>query len=62
MYQAVPQYVPVVNVTQNNLGGGFVAVRRGHNHGLRLLLTIISCGLWAPVWILVVVLDAINRK
>ncbi|MGW4632716.1 hypothetical protein [Nocardia sp. NPDC004415] len=62
MYHAVPQHVPVVNVTQNNMGGGFVAMRRGPSHGLHLLLTIISCGLWAPVWILVVVLDAMNRK
>ncbi|MEV6061880.1 hypothetical protein AB0L62_17915 [Nocardia asteroides] len=62
MYQPVPQVVPVVNVTQNNMGGGYVAVRQGPNHGLHLGLTVITCGLWAPVWILVVVLDALNRK
>lgn len=62
MYQAVPQAVPVVNVTQNNMGGGYVAVRRGPNHGLHLVLTLLTCGMWAPVWILVVILDVMNRK
>ncbi|MEV4158032.1 hypothetical protein AB0J48_33905 [Nocardia salmonicida] len=62
MYQPVPQSVPVVNVTQNNMGGGYVSVRRGPNHGLHLVLTLITCGMWAPVWILVVILDVMNRK
>ncbi|WP_342802100.1 hypothetical protein [Nocardia sp. No.11] len=62
MYQPVPQAVPVVNVTQNNMGGGYVALRRGPNHGLHLVLTLITCGLWAPVWILIIVLDTLNRK
>ncbi|PPJ29402.1 hypothetical protein C5E45_34105 [Nocardia nova] len=62
MYPPAPQAVPIVNVTQNNMGGGYVAVRRGPNHGLHLVLTLITCGLWAAVWILVVVLDAMNRK
>ncbi|APE36860.1 hypothetical protein BOX37_26305 [Nocardia mangyaensis] len=62
IYQPVPQAVPVVNVTQNNVGGGYLAVRRGPNHGLHLVLTLITCGLWAPVWILVVILDVMNRK
>lgn len=62
MYHAVPQALPIVNVTQNNMGGGYVTVRRGPNHGLHLLLTILSCGLWAPVWIVVWVIDAMGRK
>ncbi len=44
------------------MGGGYVAVRRGPNHGLHLVLTLITCGMWAPVWILVVILDVLNRK
>ncbi|UGT54401.1 hypothetical protein [Nocardia asteroides] len=61
-YQPPQPVMPVVNVTQNNLGGGYVQVRRGPNHGLHLTLTILSCGLWAPVWILVWVIDAMGRK
>lgn len=61
-YQPPQPLMPVVNVTQNNVGGGYVQVRRGPNHGLHLILTILSCGLWAPVWILVWVIDVMGRK
>lgn len=30
-----------------------VTTRRGANHGLHLVLTILSMGLWAPVWLIV---------
>lgn len=62
VYQPPQPVMPVVNVTQNNMGGGYVQVRRGPHHGLHLILTILSCGLWAPVWILVWVVDAMGRK
>lgn len=58
----VPPVMPIVNVTQNNMGGGFVTVRRGPNHGLHLVLTILTCGMWAPVWILVWIIDAMGRR
>ncbi|MGS2809899.1 hypothetical protein [Nocardia sp. MW-W600-9] len=61
-YQPPQPVMPVVNVTQNNMSGGYVQVRRGPNHGLHLILTIVSCGLWAPIWILVWVIDAMGRK
>ncbi|MFC4127217.1 hypothetical protein [Nocardia rhizosphaerae] len=61
-----PQFqpmMPVVNVTQNNMsGGGFVNIRRGPNHGLHLVLTILTCGMWAPVWIAVWIIDAIGCR
>lgn len=46
-YQA-PQAQPVtvVNVSTE---------RRGPNHLLHLVLTVITCGLWAPVWIAVAI-------
>lgn len=47
-YQA-PQAQPftVVNVSTE---------RRGVNHPLHAVLTIVTCGLWAPVWIVVAIL------
>ncbi|MFC4602626.1 hypothetical protein [Rhodococcus kronopolitis] len=48
--QAYPMYqqpVPVVNqtVVVNN-------AKSGCNHTLHLILTLVTCGLWLPVWIL----------
>lgn len=33
--------------------------RRGANHPLHLILTLITCGMWAPVWIVVA---AVGRR
>ena len=30
---------------------------RGTNHALHLILTLLSCGLWLPIWILVAIFD-----
>jgi hypothetical protein len=35
-------------VNNIRLGGG----TRGVNHGLHFLLTVLTCGLWAPVWLI----------
>lgn len=32
---------------QNNRGGGPLRERRGANHGLHLVLTLLTCGMWA---------------
>lgn len=29
-----------------------VIVRGGTNHGLHLILTVLTCGLWLPIWII----------
>lgn len=31
--------------------------RRGPNHALHALLTLVTCGMWAPVWIFVAITD-----
>ncbi|MEV5836779.1 hypothetical protein [Nocardia sp. NPDC052112] len=55
--------MPIISVTQNNTTGrGVVYVRPGVNHGLHLVLTLLTCGLWAPIWIILWVFDAMNRK
>ncbi|WP_410876372.1 hypothetical protein [Nocardia sp. A7] len=54
--------MPIISVTQNNgIGAGPIVVRRGVNHGLHLVLTLATCGLWLPIWIIVAVLDAMKR-
>lgn len=32
---------------QNNRGGGPITEKRGTNHGLHLVLTLLTCGMWA---------------
>jgi hypothetical protein len=34
-----------------------VVYNNGTNHGLHLLLTILTCGLWLPVWIIMVIVN-----
>jgi hypothetical protein len=34
-----------------------VSAGRGTNHALHLILTLLSCGLWLPIWILVAIFD-----
>ncbi|WP_278266147.1 hypothetical protein [Nocardia sp. AG03] len=53
----------MISVTQNNgVGGGPILVRRGTNHGLHLVLTLLTCGLWLPVWIILAIFEAMNHK
>ena len=37
-------------------------VPRETNHILHLILTMISCGLWAPVWIAMAIINAATNK
>jgi len=34
-----------------------VVYNNGTNHGLHLLLTILTCGLWLPIWIIMVIVN-----
>ena len=34
-----------------------VVYNNGTNHGLHLLLTILTCGLWLPIWICMVIVN-----
>ncbi|MFE9743571.1 hypothetical protein ACFYOT_01565 [Saccharothrix saharensis] len=49
-----PPYVQPV-MPQQNVQVNVIAGRRGVNHGLHLVLTILTCGLWAIVWIIVAI-------
>ncbi|MGW5309841.1 hypothetical protein ACWEQ0_08185 [Nocardia thailandica] len=62
-YAMPPGYpMPTISITQNNTGGAPIIVRRGTNHGLHLVLTLLTCGLWLPVWIILAIFEAMNRN
>lgn len=48
-YQQAPSSAASAAATTVVVGGR----GSGPNHALHLLLTILSCGLWAPVWIFI---------
>ncbi|NKY49726.1 hypothetical protein [Nocardia vermiculata] len=49
----VPQpFPPPVNVMHQYHPGPQVVVKRSFPHGLHLVLTLISCGLWSPIWLI----------
>ncbi|WP_078344726.1 DUF2510 domain-containing protein [Mycobacteroides chelonae] len=35
-----------------------VIVNQGPNHLLHLILTLLTCGLWIPVWIIIAIISA----
>lgn len=39
-----------------------VIVNQGTNHLLHLVLTLLTCGLWIPVWIIVAIINAGNGR
>lgn len=39
-----------------------VNARRGVNHPLHLVLSIVTCGLWIPVWLVIVIIDSIDKR
>lgn len=45
--QPIVQYAPVVQPAQQPY------IPDATNHVLHLLLTLVTCGLWAPVWLLI---------
>lgn len=51
--QHFPQPVPpMLMVQQFHPGIGQVVVKRSFPHGLHLILTLITCGLWSPIWLI----------
>jgi len=34
-----------------------VVYNSGTNHGLHLVLTILTCGMWLPIWIILVIVN-----
>lgn len=46
---------PPPSIVINNVMGGYppVLVKQGPNHALHLVLTVLTCGLWLPVWLIV---------
>ena len=55
-----PQQPVVINnvVGSNMVAPATVFVRTGPNHALHLILTLLTCGMWAPVWLIVTIADA----
>lgn len=51
-YPPQPTAYPLMNVVQNNVGYGGPVVRRAFPHGLHLVLSLITCGLWLPIWLI----------
>jgi hypothetical protein len=51
VHQGQPNAAPVVVVAQQQ----GAAPRRGVNHALHGIITLLSCGLWLPVWIIVAI-------
>jgi hypothetical protein len=47
-----------VNNAINNSPTPIAVVSDRINHGLHLVLTILTCGMWLPVWILVAIVDS----
>ncbi len=39
-----------------------VAVSGGVNHGLHLLLTLLTCGVWLPIWIIIAIFGGGSRS
>lgn len=49
-------YAPAVPAVQPAAAAHAVVVNHGGsggvNHGLHLILTVLTCGLWAPIWLI----------
>lgn len=54
--QAAPQPI-IVNQQFAPQAPPVVVYNSGTNHGLHLLLTILTCGLWLPVWIIMIIVN-----
>ncbi|WP_305779776.1 hypothetical protein [Nocardia nova] len=49
--QPFPTPPPMMNVVQQFPPGAQVVVKRSFPHGLHLVLMLITCGLWSPIWL-----------
>jgi hypothetical protein len=58
---APPPPPPPTIVINNNVGAPMpVVVTTGPNHGLHLVLTLLTCGMWLPIWLLIAIVG--NRQ
>jgi Protein of unknown function (DUF2510) len=57
--QQQPQVV--INNTNTVATPAPVYVATGPNHALHLILTLLTCGMWLPVWIIVSIVNAASR-
>lgn len=48
-----PQYAPPSIVINNSVNTPPAVVAGGANHALHLILTLLTCGMWLPVWLIV---------
>lgn len=53
--QQVQQPQVIYVAPQSYVQSNVVVQRAGVNHGLHLVLTILTCGMWLPVWILLII-------
>ena len=49
---------PIV-IAQNNapVAPQMLVLNNGTNHGLHLVLSILTCGMWLPVWLIIVIVN-----
>lgn len=45
------------NVIINNSQQQVVQIKKGVSHGFHLFMTLITFGLWLPIWLLCIILD-----
>ena len=63
-YQQPPIYPtpqPPFVLNQNNSADRTVVIRRGVNHSLHLALTVLTCGMWFPIWLIVWIIDTTRK-
>lgn len=62
LHNAVARYTASGYRTESmNPRSAVLAIGKPCNHVLHLLLTLVTCGLWAPIWIIVAVTARIHR-
>ncbi len=54
-YGPPPPPQTVVYVQQNAMPAPVVVMKAPFNHGLHLVITICTCGVWLPVWIILAI-------
>lgn len=55
--QPPPQVAPIVIAQQAIAPPSVVVVGGGTNHALHAVLAFLTCGLWLPVWLIIIVVN-----
>ncbi len=58
--QASPQQPIIVNQQFAPQAAPVVIYNNGTNHALHLILTVVTCGMWLPVWIIVAIINGVR--